>query len=107
MGQGSAYGAPPPDRILQAAAAVESLEGVTDGLGFHALRADVLAGAIQCAREHAPPEGEHVLGVPFRVLELRVAAEGELRICGHLAERDEEKVRFIDRANQVRPVTLF
>jgi serine/threonine-protein kinase PknG len=106
-GKGSAYGAPPPDRILQAAAAVESLEGVADGLGFHALRAEVLAGAIECACWHTPPADEHVLGVPFCIADLRVAAEGELRICGHLAEGDEEKVRFIDRANQVRPVTLF
>jgi serine/threonine-protein kinase PknG len=99
--------APPPDRILQAAAAIESLDGGEGGLGFHALRAEVLTGAFECARVHVPPVGEHVLGVPFRVADLRAAAERELRTCGRLADGDEEKVRFIDKANQVRPMTLF
>ncbi len=106
-GKGSAYGTPPPDRILQAAAAVESLEGVTDGLAFHALRAEVLTGAIHCAREHAAPAGERVLGIPFVLADLRLAAEAELRTCGRLAEGDDEKVEFIDKANRVRPLTLF
>jgi serine/threonine-protein kinase PknG len=101
------HGPPPPDRILSAAAATESLDGVTDGLGFHTLRAEVFTGAIECARTHVPPAGEHVLGVPFRVADLRTAAERELRTCGRLADGDEEKVRFIDRANRVRPMTLF
>jgi serine/threonine-protein kinase PknG len=99
--------APPPDCILQAAAAVESLEGVTDGLDFHALRADVLTGALECVQSHVPPVNERVLGVPFRVAELREAAEHELRTCGHLAAANEERVKFIDRANRVRPMTLF
>ena len=101
------HGTPPPDRILQAAAAVESLDGGTDVLVLHALRAEVLTGAMECARVHVPPVGEHVLGIPFRPADLRTAAELELRACGRLAEGDDEKVSFIDRANQVRPMTLF
>jgi serine/threonine-protein kinase PknG len=98
---------PPPDHVLQAAAAVEALDGVVDGLAMHSLRAEILAGAVACTQAHSTILGEKVLGVSFEQGQLRRAAEGELRACGRMAESEDERVRFIDEANRVRPLTLF
>ena len=100
-------GAPSPDRILEAAAAVEGLDGIVDGLAMHKLRSEIFAGAVGCAKAQAPPVNKPVLGVPFVLGELRRAAETELRICARMAETDEDKIRFVDEANALRPLTLF
>ncbi len=98
---------PAPDRILEAAAAVEALDGVVDGLAMHKLRSEVFAGAVNCMKTHAPILDKPVLGVAFALEELRRAAERELRICARMAETAKEKIRFVDEANAVRPLTLF
>ena len=36
-----------------------------------------------------------------------LAAEKELRACAHMTETVEDRVRFVDQANRVRPLTLF
>jgi serine/threonine-protein kinase PknG len=102
-----AQGAAPADRVLQASAAVEGLDGVLDGLAMHALRADVFTAAVRWVAHSQMPVAEKVLGVPFDQVELRRAAETELRACGRMAETEDEKIRFIDQANRVRPLTLF
>jgi serine/threonine-protein kinase PknG len=98
--------APSPDRVLQAGMAVEGLDGIMDGLAMHTLRAEVLSGAVQCVKAHPAPQGEKILGIAFEQDALRRGAEVELRACGRMADSDDEKVRFIDEANRVRPLTL-
>jgi serine/threonine-protein kinase PknG len=97
------------DRVLQAAIAVEGLDGVVAGLEAHKLRADVFTAAVRVAKEGRQPVDQslRVLGVPFEERDLRLRAEEELRACGRAAATDEEKFAFVDRANAVRPVTMF
>jgi serine/threonine-protein kinase PknG len=109
-----AQGAAPADRVVQAAAAVEGLDGVLDGLAMHALRAEVLTAGVRCSLANATGAiapgvvgVEKVLGVAFGENELRTAAERELRACARMAETADERVRFVDQANRVRPLTLF
>jgi serine/threonine-protein kinase PknG len=100
-------GAAPADRVLQAAAAIESLDGVLDGLAWHALRAEVLTAGVRWVTLARFKTNEKVLGVPFVELDLRLAAEKELRVCGRVAETETERFAFVDQANRVRPMTLF
>jgi serine/threonine-protein kinase PknG len=58
-------------------------------------------------RKGAAPPGDRILGVPFQSRPLRVEAERELRACAVTAPSQEDKVRFVDAANAVRPITLF
>jgi serine/threonine-protein kinase PknG len=95
------------DEVLQAAAAVEALDGLVSGLDAHKLRADVLVAAVRVAKNGQQPRTGDVLGVPFEERPLRVKAEEELRACGRSAPTDQEKFAFVDEANRVRPVTLF
>ena len=94
---------------MQAAAAVEALDGVAVGLELHKLRADVFAAAARVAADGQKPTDstQKVLGVAFEENELRQKAETELRTCGRSANTEDEKYGFVDRANAVRPVTLF
>jgi serine/threonine-protein kinase PknG len=100
---------PDADHVLQAAAAVEALDGVAVGLELHKLRADVFAAAARVAADGQKPTDstQKVLGVAFEENELRQKAETELRTCGRSANTEDEKYGFVDRANAVRPVTLF
>ncbi len=38
---------------------------------------------------------------------LRRAAEEELRSCARLAGKGDDRLRWVDEANRVRPVTWF
>ncbi len=100
---------PDGDRVLQAAIAVEGLDGVITGLDLHKLRAEVFAAGVHVAKKGQQPRDQSlkVLGVPFEEADLRRRAEEELRACGRAADTDEHKVEFVDRANAIRPVTLF
>jgi serine/threonine-protein kinase PknG len=100
-------GDPTPDDVLQASAAVQSLDGMVDGLDAHKLRAEVLrAGATLATDAVAVLPKEPVLGVAFAAGALKRAAEHELRVCARMASNDDERVHFVDEANAVRPVTL-
>jgi serine/threonine-protein kinase PknG len=102
--------APPDhDRVLQAAIAVEGLDGLVAGLELHKLRADVFAaGARVASHGKQPPDmNQTVLGAPFEERDLRLKAEEELRACGRSANTDEEKYAFVDLANAVRPISMF
>ena len=44
---------------------------------------------------------------PLKITDLRLAAERRYRSCAHFAADDAEKIRWVDLANRVRPVTLF
>jgi len=78
-----------------------------DTLETHKLRADVFAAAIaQCATLKAP-DGSKLLGIDLHERALRLAAEAELRACARYAERDDDKIRFVNDANRIRPVTNY
>ena len=46
-----------------------------------------------------------VLGLPLKAKVLRRAAEEELRACARMAGVEAERIRWVDEANRVRPVT--
>jgi serine/threonine-protein kinase PknG len=100
---------PTADLVLQAAIAVEGLEGMVTGLDLHELRARVFAAAVGVAVRgmHPRDQSQKVLGVRFEEKELRAKAEEELRACAHAAPTDAEKISYVDDANAIRPVTLF
>ncbi len=101
-------GHPSTNELLQASVALETLEGIVEGISAHELRAEVLAAAAtSAAKSNAiPPADLKILGVPFIEAKLRLAAEAELRTCARYAETSAERITFVDRANAVRPLTL-
>jgi len=100
---------PDSDGILQAAIAVEALDGLVVGLELHKVRADVFAAAARVAShgKQPPDMSQKVLGAPFEERELRLEAEKELRACGRSANTADEKIAFVDLANAVRPITAL
>jgi serine/threonine-protein kinase PknG len=96
-------GAPSDDDLAGASEAVEALAGIVDGIEIHRLRADVLLAAARAgeARRRATAP---VLG-KTRARDQRSAAEAELRTCARMAGTDDERIRFVDEANRVRPMT--
>ena len=95
------------DQILQAAVAVEGLEGLLSGHEAHLIRAELFVAAVRVAKRERPPPDPQVLQVPFEERRLRERAEVELRACGRTAPTVDAKVAFVDQANAIRPVTLF
>ena len=97
---------PPAKADLAAAAAtLESLPS-EDFASLH-LRADILLSAIGCAMRGAEQQdpGTRLLGTAFVEESLRVEAESTLRRCARLAENQELRVRLVDEANGIRPLT--
>jgi hypothetical protein len=70
----------------------------------HSLRAELLHQAARFA-ESNPPTDARILGRALNGRAMRRAAEDELRACARLAVADEERIRWVDQANAVRPVT--
>jgi serine/threonine-protein kinase PknG len=99
-------GEPTVDELVQASAAIESLEGLADGLDVHLLRADLFAAGAKRALPKTYA-GVTLLQVPLQKIELQRAAEHEYRTCARIAGTAEERYKFVDRANEVRPITLF
>jgi serine/threonine-protein kinase PknG len=99
--------APPGEpELLKASETVAALS--LDGFRLHELRAELLLKAIERVESGAlkiNPTAQ-ILGEPLRSDRLRFAAERELRECARYAKTNEEKIHFVDRANQERPVTL-
>ena len=99
-------GAPTLDEIEQAAAALESLDGLIDGIEIHRTRAALFAAAVKHAQQAGSTKGTRAfLNVPFRERSLRIAAENELRTCARFAPTKAERVALIDEANALRPLT--
>ncbi len=97
---------PPLDDLLAAAEAVQSLEGILDGLEANHLKADLFhMGALCSAGTSGLPADSKILGVPLREKDLRLAAEDAFRVCARQASTDEQRYTLVDRANQVRPLT--
>jgi serine/threonine-protein kinase PknG len=51
--------------------------------------------------------GVELFGNSLQAGSLRKGIEQSLRAMAHLVAEDEEKIRLVDLANQVRPKTLF
>jgi serine/threonine-protein kinase PknG len=92
------------EELRAASDAVEAIAGQLEGLPVHQLRAEILLAAARLA-EGGVKSAVHVLGLPLRSRMLRRAAEDELRACARLAVVEAERVRWVDEANRVRPVT--
>ncbi len=94
------------DELVLASDAVEALAGIMEGLEVHRLRADVLVAAAKHVEQTKRSGGEaRVLGMPLVGRDLRRAAEAELRTCARIVGNDDERIRFVDEANRIRPVT--
>ena len=94
------------DDLVAASAALESLDGMMDGMEVNLLRADLYTAGARCAAGTSGlPADAKILGVPPREAELRAAAEGAFRVCARQAKTDAERYQLVDRANQVRPMT--
>ncbi len=102
--QGRAF--PPLDDLVAASLAVESLDGLLDGLEVTELKADLFHMAALCvAGTSGLPKDTKILAVPLREPDLRFAAEETFRACARQATTDEARYALVDRANQVRPLT--
>jgi serine/threonine-protein kinase PknG len=98
-------GQPTLNDLQGASDAVEAVGGQLEGVELHLLRAELLRVAAEFVEDRAPTGPPKVLGVPMRARYLRQAAELELRTCARMAKTPEERVRRVDEANRVRPLT--
>ncbi len=102
--------APVPPTLAELAAAsdaVEAVAGQMDGLEVHELRAHLLWSAAYFVENGGDAKDTRILGRAPKPRLLRRAAEDELRACARLAGSDAERMRWVDEANRVRPVTWF
>lgn len=95
--------------LSRASAAIEGLGDSISGLERHQLGAQVLrqAAALVEARAIAPSPSVQILKTPLLANRLRLGAEQELRACARFVNQRAEKIRLIDEANRVRPLTVF
>ena len=93
--------------LEQAAETIEQI-GIEGGI-VHQLAGRLFVAAIELIENGTikSSPGRTLLGSPFAITDLRFAAERRYRTCGHLADDFAEKIRWVDLANRVRPVTLF
>jgi len=97
---------PPLDDLVVASTAMESLDGMMDGIEVHLLQADLFTSAAMCVSGSSGLPGDmKILGVELDERELRVAAEEAFRVAARQAKTDEQRWELVDRANQVRPMT--
>jgi serine/threonine-protein kinase PknG len=90
--------------LVGASDAVEAVAGQIEGVELHRLRAEILAAAAEFVEARGKGDAR-ILGRPLERKALRRAAEEELRACARMAGSAEERVRWVDEANRVRPVT--
>jgi serine/threonine-protein kinase PknG len=97
---------PPLDDLVVASTAMESLDGMMDGIEVHLLKADLYTSAAMCVAGTAGlPQDTKILGVELNERGLRMAAEEAFRVSARQAKTDEQRWELVDRANQVRPMT--
>ena len=98
---------PSADDLVRAGDAVAALD--LDGFTRHSLAAHVLLAAVAQleAKSVVPAPDRRILGQQFQPAALRSGAERELRACARYAKTPEERIAFVDQANQIRPRTLF
>lgn len=92
------------EQLSQTLGAITSKGGVV-----HQLTAKVLSSAAKMIVSNKIKEDKtyNLLGYKFQENELRIGAEAEYRKAAHYATTIEEKIKWVDLANAVRPVTLF
>jgi serine/threonine-protein kinase PknG len=98
--------APGAGELAEAAALAERLP--LEGMSKFTLRSQILSAALEAVLSRAVKENPAVklLGSPLQEIGLRAGLEDSLRAMARLAA-GEERIRLVDRANQVRPHTLF
>ena len=98
---------PTADDLVRAGDAVAALD--LDGFTRHSLAARVLLAAVAQldAKSVAPAPDRRILGQQFQPAAVRSGAERELRACARYAKTPEERIAFVDEANEIRPRTLF
>ena len=94
------------DELVQASALAESL--TLDGMSKFTLSSQILNAALDavCSRAVKENRAVRVLGSPLEETRLRAGLEQSLRSMAGLVT-GEERIRLVDRANEVRPRTLF
>jgi serine/threonine-protein kinase PknG len=99
---------PSVDDLVAAGEAVQALDGLMDGIAVSLLKADLFSAAAHCAAGTRGLDAmTRILGVAMAEHDLRVAAEEAYRVAARQAKTDMERYELVDRANEVRPVTLF
>lgn len=86
---------------------VVALEGLVEGLEAHRFRATIFEAAARFAETQFTPDNVQLAGVALKEKPLREAAERELRRCARMATSERARIDFVDKANQIRPFTLF
>jgi serine/threonine-protein kinase PknG len=90
----------------QAAETIEQI-GIEGGIA-HQLAGRLFVAVIELIENGTlKSAGGTLLGTPLKITDLRLAAERRYRSCAHFADDAAEKIRWVDLANRVRPVTLF
>jgi serine/threonine-protein kinase PknG len=94
--------------VVRASDILTSLQRSADGRDLHMATADVLFWLV-CEVEagRLSPNGTRVLGRSCHPVDLRRGAEESLRRCARYAATEPERIALVDRANAVRPRTLF
>lgn len=101
----SLHGVPGVTDLVRASKAIQAL--ALDGFALHHLSARLLLTAVEQVEARAiTPGADQILGQALEAASLRVGAERELRACARYASTLEEKIAFVDQANQARPRTL-
>ena len=95
------------DDLSGASDAVEAVAGQLDGIEVHELRAQLLTAAAAFVEQGGDGKDARVLGRAMKARLLRRGAEDELRACARMAGGDAGRLRWVDEANRVRPVTWF
>ncbi len=91
--------------LTGASDAVEAVAGQLDGIEVHELKAHLLWTAAAFVESGGDGKDARILGFALKPRLLRRGAEDELRRCARLAGSDEDRMRWVDEANRVRPVT--
>jgi tetratricopeptide (TPR) repeat protein len=98
------------DELRHAGAVIDGLKGLIDGLPVHRVAADffnVAARVFEHNGHAATRPTDQLLGVAPEPGRLRSAAERELRLCARYANDRQTRVAYVNRANRVRPRTLW
>ncbi len=93
--------------LASASDAVEAVAGQLEGIEVHELRAQLLVAAAAFVEQGGDGKDTRILGSPMKPRTLRRSAETELRACARMSAGDAERLRWVDEANRVRPVTWF
>jgi serine/threonine-protein kinase PknG len=106
----STNGLPAFDDLAKASEVIRGLQGMVEGIPLHETAADLYIAAATLAESKTP----FSLAVPIldvagkssvreAIRAFRAGAEHELRVCAHYAQTREERVAYVDQANQVGP----